>query len=516
MDPTVLDKVNTYWGSVADYLTPQIPPLDDVEVILRLGLQVFLLAGSAFFSGAETALFSLSRLDLEKLRRTRNRHLSTIHALIEQPRRLIISILCGDELVNIAASANMAAILVILYGDQKAGWINLVVMVPLLLLFGEVTPKTVSATHPVRMSTSVVAFPMSVWVKLITPLRWIIRLIADRLTTLIVGKTKTPDNILQVDEFRTVIDEAARAGGLSTTERALVYNLLEAGAVPVLEIMTPRTKVKFVDASTPFPEIVAQCRQYRHERVPVYQYSPDNVIGVIHAEDILRLITNRVELDDVKLDDIMRSPVVVPWTKKIDEMLDFFKTRNAQAAVVLDEFGGVEGLITIRDVLSYIFSRTAGEVSRPDILKVPDIEAYELPGDLKLNEFNRLTSFGISDSRVTTIGGLMFCILDRLPQVGDRVMLDDVELVVQEMVGHRISRIRAARHPFTDSNMNNLQAVPQSDEFAPEHVEPQGTADNDASVTQNNHHENEIESASSQHDASEKTNTGPQPPPRKD
>jgi CBS domain containing-hemolysin-like protein len=90
---------------------------------------------------------------------------------------------------------------------------------------------------------------MSVWVKLITPLRWIIRLIADRLTTLIVGKTKTPDNILQVDEFRTVIDEAARAGGLSTTERALVYNLLEAGAVPVPEIMTPRTKIKFVAAS---------------------------------------------------------------------------------------------------------------------------------------------------------------------------------------------------------------------------------------------------------------------------
>ena len=167
--------------------------LMQTDMIVRLGLQVLLLVGSAFFSGSETALFSLSRLDLQKLRTERNRHSETIHALLDQPRRLIISILCGNELINIAAAANMTGILVKLYGAELAGMISTLIMVPLLLLFGEVTPKTIAVSNPVRISTGVVAAPLSVWVKIITPLRWAIRGIADRITTLIVGEAKTAE-----------------------------------------------------------------------------------------------------------------------------------------------------------------------------------------------------------------------------------------------------------------------------------------------------------------------------------
>ena len=139
--------------------------------------------------------------------------------MLDQPRRLIISILCGNELVNIAAAANMTALLVSLYGVDRAGLVSVLVMVPLLLLFGEVTPKTISVSDPVRVSAGVVATPMSIWVRAITPLVWLIRGIADRVTTLVVGEEKAAENILQLDEFRTLVEEV-RGKGSSTQPSA--------------------------------------------------------------------------------------------------------------------------------------------------------------------------------------------------------------------------------------------------------------------------------------------------------
>ena len=199
----LLNELFQYIEAIKAFLAFDSARLAEPDMIARLCLQLLLLCGSAFFSGSETALFSLSRMDLQKLRRERNRHSETLHALLDQPRRLIISILCGNELINIAAAANMTGILVTLYGDGKIELINALVMVPLLLLFGEVTPKTIAVSNPVRISTGVVATPMSFWVRFVAPLRWVIRAVADRSTTLIVGEETTADNILQIDEFRS-------------------------------------------------------------------------------------------------------------------------------------------------------------------------------------------------------------------------------------------------------------------------------------------------------------------------
>lgn len=149
------------WESMVVFLTIDPARLAEPDMVIRITLQGVLLFGSAFFSGSETALFSLSRLDLHRLRREKSGTVETLHALLDQPRRLIISILLGNELVNIAAAANMAGILVALYGAEYAGWINVVVMVPLLLLLGEVTPKTIAVSNPVTISSRFVAHPMS-------------------------------------------------------------------------------------------------------------------------------------------------------------------------------------------------------------------------------------------------------------------------------------------------------------------------------------------------------------------
>ena len=441
----VLQEIVQQWELIKAFFAFDTARLAEPDMIVRLTIQVLLLIGSAFFSGSETALFSLSRLDLQKLRRERHRHSETLHALLDQPRRLIISILCGNELVNIAAAANMTAILVSLYGVERAGLVSVLVMVPLLLLFGEVTPKTISVSDPVRISSAVVATPMSLWVRVITPLVWMIRGLADRVTTLVVGEEKAAENILQLDEFRTLVEEVAREGELNATERALIYNLLEAGDTEVVEIMTPRTRTAFLDAEMTVAKMIKRFRSYRHPRVPVFHKHRDNLVGFLHAEDVLRLVLDEANLDALELDDILHPPVVVPLTKKVDEMFDFFTANDARAAVVLNEFGGVEGIVTMKDVLTFIFGQISGEVEGQELYRERDENTYDVSGEMKLTDFNNLTNFGIEDPRMTTIAGVAFRHLDRLPQVGDSISIEDITITVLKMDEQRIARVRVNR-----------------------------------------------------------------------
>ncbi len=434
-----------YWETVTAFLAFDATLLLAPGMIVALVFQALLFLCSAFFSGSETALFSLSRLDLQKLRRDRHPRSDTLHALLDQPRRLIISILCGNELVNIAATANLAGILVNLYGPERAGWINILVMFPLLLLLGEVTPKTIAVSNPVKISAGLVAGPLSVWARLITPLRRVVRIAADQITTWIVGKERARENILQVDEFRTLLAEVADEGVLDATERVLIDNLLEAGETEIVEIMTSRTRVKFLKDDMSVPEIVERFREIRHPRVPVCHEQHDSLVGFIHAEDILRLVLDDVDLDKLTLQQIMHPPVVAPPTKYVDEMFDFFQTNNARAAAVINEFGGVEGFITMRDVVNFIFGEISEGVTGQELYEERDENVFEVPGEMKLTDFDDLTNFGISDPRMTTIGGVVFRYLDRLPQVGDSVAMDGHVATVLEMEGHRLARVRVAK-----------------------------------------------------------------------
>ncbi len=446
----VVQDLGQLWTDTVAFFAFDTARLLDPAILAALVLQVVLLCGSAFFSGSETALFSLSRLDLQKLRRDRHPQSETLHALLDQPRRLIISILCGNELVNIAATANLAGILVVLYGVERAGWINVLVMFPLLLLFGEITPKTIAVSDPVRISAGLVAAPISLWVKLITPLRRIVRAAADRTTTWIVGQERAPDNILQLDEFRTLLEDVADEGILDATERVLIDNLLEANETEIVEIMTPRTRIEFLRDDMSLPNMLARFREIRHPRVPVCHEHHDDLVGFVHAEDVVRLVLDDIDPSTRKLSDIMHPPVVVPPTKHVDEMFDFFQTNNARAAMVLNEFGGVEGLVTMRDIINFIFGEISGGVTGQELYQERDQNDYEVPGEMKLTDFNDLTHFGIEDPRMTTIGGVVFRYLDRLPQVGDRVAMDGIVATVLEMRGHRLARVRVAKGTLGD------------------------------------------------------------------
>ncbi|MCU7936239.1 MAG: hemolysin family protein [Candidatus Thiodiazotropha sp. (ex Dulcina madagascariensis)] len=415
------------------------------ELLLRGSLQVFLLAMSAVFSGSETALFSLSRIDLQKLRHSRGKHSESIHAMLDEPRRLIISILCGNELVNIASAANMAAILLLLFGGGDAGWFNILIMVPLLLLIGEVTPKTIAVSFPVKFATRVTARMLPRWIVFITPLREVVRQVSDRITTLVVGEAVSRENILHPDELRTLLEEGEESGVIEATERVLIDNVLEASETDISRIMTPGPRILFLDADLPVPELIDKFRSYRHPRIPLYQGHWDNVIGFLHSEDILRLVRGGGELGQVTLEMIIKPAHFVPPTKKVDEMFDYFQAHNTRIAIVLGEYGEVLGIVTMKDVLTFIFGEISGKMVGLEYYREEDENSYVVPGDMRLTDFYNLTNFDIEDPVMTTIGGVVFRLFDRLPKEGDQIRYEGYEFIAREVKGLRISKVQVRK-----------------------------------------------------------------------
>lgn len=423
---------------------------EEIELILRSILQVVLLASSAVFSGSETALFSLSRIDLQRLRQTRAKHSESIHAMLDEPRRLIISILCGNELVNIASAVNMTGILLIVFNSEDIGWINILVMVPLLLLIGEITPKTIAVSFPIKFSTRLTARFLPHWITLITPLREAVRLLADRITTLVVGEAVDRENLLKRDELRTLLEEGEETGIIEATERVLIDNLLEASETDISRAMTPSIRIRFLDASLPVSELIEKFREYAHPRIPVYEGHWDNVIGFIHSEDIMRIITGGADLEQVTLESILKPAHFVPPTKKIDEMFDYFQNHNTRVAIILGEYGEVHGLVTMKDVLKFIFGEISGRMEGQEYYQEEDENSYVVPGDMRLADFNNLTNFDIDDPVMTTIGGVAFRLFDSLPRKNEQMIHEGFEFKALAITGLRISKLMVRRAVMSD------------------------------------------------------------------
>ena len=381
--------------------------------------------------------------------------------MLDEPRRLIISILCGNELVNIASAVNMTGILLLLVGEQDVGWINILIMVPLLLLIGEVTPKTIAVSYPIKFSTVISARLLPRWMVLITPLREAVRLVADRITTLVVGDAVDRENILQPDELRTLLEEGEESGVIDATERVLIDNLLEASETDISRIMTPGPRILFLDADLPIDELIEQFRRYCHPRVPVYQGHWDNVIGFVHSEDVLKLVRGGGDMSAVTLDMLLKPAHFVPPTKKVDEMFDYFQAHQTRVAIILGEYGEVFGIVTMKDVLTFIFGEISGKMVGQEYYKEDDENSYIVPGDMRLTDFYNLTNFDIEDPVMATIGGVAFRVFDRLPEPGDEVTHDGYRFVVKQLSGLRISQLQVQK--ISSSERHSVDAAGQAD-----------------------------------------------------
>ena len=419
----------------------------DISVILELLAFVVLMGLSAFFSSSETSLFSLTHLQLEKMRLESNPRVTLIERLLSQPRHLIVTILIGNELVNVAASVISAALVIRLLGAENK-WVNLLIMIPILLLVGEITPKTLAIRNSAAFA-SAQCRSIDLFARLIAPLRWTVRQIADVFITLIVGRERSRANILTEDMVRSLAEEAVGQGVLDKEEALYIKRIFDFGDKTLRDVMTPRSQILFLAASTSVAGAATAYRRTGHTKIPVYEGSKDRVVGVLYVRDLLG-----AELDtDVEPDatlgvlDFTRDAYFVPQSKSVADLFYTFRKRKLSLALTVDEYGGITGLVSMEDLLECIF----GDIlSRSEILlqhriKVEQLgtDTFRFEGSLSINQVNRLLSTTLSMRTAETIGGLLLETFGELPSEGRDIVIDGYQFEVVSIADRRIAEIIA-------------------------------------------------------------------------
>ncbi len=417
----------------------------DVTIILEILIFVVLMGLSAFFSSSETSLFSLNRLQLEQMRRDGNANVGLIERLLSQPRHLIVTILIGNELVNVAASVISAALVIRLLGaDSK--WLNLLIMIPVLLLVGEITPKTLAIRNNVAFASAQCRF-VDLFARLITPLRWIVRHIADFFITLIVGKERSRANILTEDMVRSLTQEAVGEGALDKVEALFINRIFDFGAKTLREVMTPRSRVSYLRSDATLAEAAAMYRRTGHTKVPVYEGSKDAVVGVLFARDLLGRDLKRqsAEENSGTVAEFMREAFFVPESKSVADLFYTFRKRKLSLALIIDEFGGVTGLVSMEDVLECIFGEilSGSEVLQQRRVGVEEMgeQCYKIDGSMTIEQLNRLLRAHLETQSADTIGGLVLEAFGELPSEGQRIVIDSHEFTVVSVVGRRVAML---------------------------------------------------------------------------
>ena len=413
----------------------------DLTLIIELILFAVLMGFSAFFSSSETAFFSLNPVQLEQMRRDDNPRLGLIEHMLSEPRRLIVTILIGNEFVNVAASVISASIVISLLGAEHK-FVNLLIMVPILLLVGEITPKTLALRHNVAFATAQ-SKPIIFFATLITPIRGIVRIIADKITTLIVGKERARGSIVTEDLMRTMAHEAEQEGVVDYQEARFIDQIFEFSRKTVADVMTPRSAMFCLPIETSPQEIVHELVKSRHSRGPLYRGHRDTIVGVLYARDLLKPASERLIHAPEAINSLLREPFLIPETKPTAELFETFRRRNLTFALTVDEYGGVTGLVTMKDLLEHIF----GEIrSLSDAAKVKGIEAlgdgrYALDGELSVGAFNQAMSTRLSSWHAHTVAGLLLNAHGELPSVGTLIEMDGMRFLVDEVDHNRIRRL---------------------------------------------------------------------------
>ena len=424
----------------------------DVPLWLELVGLVVLLGLSAFFSSSETSLFSLDRVQLAQMARQNLPRIELIERLRGQPRRLIVTILIGNELVNVAASVLSAGIIIQFLGAEMK-WVNILVMVPILLLFGEITPKSLAIRHNVAFATAQCAL-IDRFAQLIAPVRWIVRRVSDFFITLIVGEERTAASITTEDVVRTLATEALGKGALDDREAQYIHQIFDFGDTVVRDILMPRSQIFMLPVDMPLAEIAAEVRRTRHTKVPVHAHDDkDTILGILFARDLLALeLHGKDGGDDRKtLAKILRKAYFVPETRTASDLFLSFRRRSLSLALTVDEYGGVTGLVTMEDLLECIFGEieSGSEYRRRQQITFEDLGGgrYRVDASMTVHQFNELLGCTLADDSAETIGGILLNQFGEMPQEGSTTRVENLEFTVVSIAGHRMEEVTVQPSP---------------------------------------------------------------------
>lgn len=409
------------------------------EQLIRLALLGVLFLLSAFFSGSETALMAIDRLRVKYLVQKKKHGAEKLEATLEQPDRLLAAILVGNNLVNIAASVIATGFFVQLYGE-RGELITILVLTPLLLILAEVLPKTYAAQSAEKVSFWVLR-PIRLIMGLLLPVTLLLGGI-NRMVSFLLRRTKEARPFISEDEIRAMITVGEQAGAVAKEKRRMLHGVLELSQTRVRDVMIPRTEVVGIEADAPFEQVLHLVQQARHSRFPVYEGSLDSVVGIIHSKDILNYVHRPEEFS---IREVCRPPYFVPESQRIESLLQSFRKKRVHLAIVVDEYGGVEGIATLEDVVEEIVGEIQDEYDVEQVL-IQEIGPgrYLVDGSTSLRTINRRFGLELSEEHANTLAGFVLCLLGTIPEEGTICKADGIVFTVRKMVGQRVEEIEMA------------------------------------------------------------------------
>ncbi len=436
----------------------------DTEGVIQLLIIIVLIILSAFYSSAETALTTASAIKLNTLAEEGDKRAVCVLTLLEKKSRMLSAILIMNNIVNIAASSLVTTMTARIWGNVyvafAAGVLTLII-----LIFGEITPKTIATIHNEGMALFF-SGPIMVTMKVLTPVIFIV----DKLSGLFLKMLRIdPDeakSVLTEGEIRNILDASHEEGVIETGEREMIDNVFDFGDSLAKDVMIPRIEMTCVNVDSSYWELKEQFEVHKYTRIPVYEESTDNIVGIVNMKDVLFY----EDINNFNIRNIMREANFTVEYKKTSELMVEMRQNHISMILVLDEYGDTVGLVTLEDLLEEIVGEIRDEFDEDeeDLIQEISEREYIVDGSLKTDDINDALNLELSSENYDSIGGLMIEKLERVPEEGETVTLDDgTILTTVKMDKNHIERIRMEL-PEPKTGDGDEDSEPKTEEAAPQ------------------------------------------------
>ncbi|MBN2239435.1 MAG: HlyC/CorC family transporter [Dehalococcoidales bacterium] len=417
--------------------------MGSTEVPLYVVLLIVCLILSAFFSGSETAFISLQRIRLEHLVSTKVKGAERVARMVDRPDKFLSTVLLGNTFVNTAAAAIATAIALKLWPENEdfGILISTIAATIILLIFSETTPKTVAAHYNERFAMAAVR-PLEVMSWLLTPFVFVLSWIASGLTR-VFGGEKTERSLATADEIRHMITVGHREGTVEENEAKMLDNVFDFGDRPVREVLIPRPEVIAIEKGSTVADFLALYGESPISRFPVYQENMDNVIGILSIKDVLMGLAKKDVTRESVIDELVRPAYFTPETKLINELFGEMKDNNYRVAVVIDEFGGTAGIVSLSGLVEEIVGPVGDELASAEKdYEIINSYTFQVDGGMRVEDINSEMSLELPESEeYETIAGLILSLLGHIPKKGEQLKFMNVKLMITRMRGMKIEEV---------------------------------------------------------------------------
>ena len=432
----------------------------DTEGVIQLLILLVLLILSAFYSGAETALTTVSEIKLNTLAEEGNKKAVRVLKLLDKKSKMLSAILIMNNIVNLSASALVTTLTARIWPGYIAVSTGILTLV--ILIFGEINPKTIATIHNENLSLHFGGIIMAT-MKILTPVIFIVDKLSMLFLKMLRIDPEQAKSVLTENEIRNILDASHEEGVIETGEREMIDNVFDFGDSLAKDVMIPRIEMTCVNVDANYWELKEQFEVHKYTRIPVYEESTDNIIGIINMKDVLFY----EDINNFNIRNVMREANFTVELKKTSELMVEMRQNHISMILVLDEYGDTVGLITLEDLLEEIVGEIRDEFDEDeeDLIQEVGEREYLVDGSLKIDDINDALGLELNSENYDSIGGMIIEKLERVPEVGDTVELDDkTALTVVQMDKNHIERIKMVLpEPQPDEGQDNM---PDNEETA--------------------------------------------------